>query len=289
MKRDHKRAVDVPGSASRPSILKIFWERIQPLSWLVSLVILLAIAEVLIKLFHVPPYVLPAPSDIARSLWRGFATGLTATNGYYIHIWTTFVEAFSSFVIGSALGVLMGAMIQHFPKTKQFVLPYAIGLQSVPKIALAPLLIVWFGFGVSSKIVLGILLTFFPLMINTLAGLSSVEKERLELMQSLRASQWKTFRLVQLPSALPFVFAGLEMAAAYSVLGAVVGEFVGGQTGLGVLILNRNASLDISGALAALIILALLGVGLRHSVVALRKRLLFWSPSAEMLAKNKGE
>jgi NitT/TauT family transport system permease protein len=254
----------------------------------VSLAILLGLLELAVRLFQVPQYVLPAPSDIGQSLWRGFSAGLTAPTGYYVHIWTTFVEAFSSFVVGSGLGIVIGALIQHFPRSKQLILPYAIGLQSVPKIALAPLLIVWFGFGMASKIALGILLTFFPLMINTLAGLSSVERERIELMQSLKASQWKTFRLVQLPSAMPFIFAGLEMAAAYSVLGAVVGEFVGGQTGLGVLILNRNASLDISGALAALVILALLGVALRHAVVALRQRLLFWSPSAETLAKGDG-
>ncbi|HEX7055391.1 MAG TPA: ABC transporter permease [Burkholderiales bacterium] len=286
MRPHDKLTADAP--PTREHAWRGFAEQLRSWSWLISLAGLLVLLEAAIAYFQVPPYVLPAPSDIARSLWRGFTAGLSAPNGYYIHIWTTFVEAFSSFVVGSGLGIMIGALIQHFPRSKQFILPYAIGLQSVPKIALAPLLIVWFGFGISSKIALGILLTFFPLMINTLAGLSSVERERIELMQSLRASQWKTFRLVQLPSAMPFIFAGLEMAAAYSVLGAVVGEFVGGQTGLGVLILNRNASLDISGALAALVILAVLGVGLRHAVVALRRRLLFWSPSAEMLAKSEG-
>jgi NitT/TauT family transport system permease protein len=285
MRSDDRLTADASGAGHIGARIA---ERVRAWSWLISLAGLLAVLEIAIRLFNVPQYVLPAPSAIGQSLWRGFAAGLTAPNGYYIHIWTTFLEAFASFVIGSGLGILIGALIQHFPRSKQFILPYAIGLQSVPKIALAPLLVVWFGFGVSSKIALGILLTFFPLMINTLAGLSSVERERIELMQSLKASQWMTFRLVQLPSAMPFIFAGLEMAAAYSVLGAVVGEFVGGQAGLGVLILNRNASLDISGALAALVILALLGVALRHAVVALRRRFLFWSPSAETLAKSEG-
>jgi NitT/TauT family transport system permease protein len=141
----------------------------------------------------------------------------------------------------------------------------------------------------SSKVVLGVLLTFFPLMINTAAGLAGVERERLELLQSLKASPWKTFRLVKLPSALPYIFAGLEMAAAYSVLGAVVGEFVCGTSGLGVLILNRNAALDIAGAIAALVILALMGIGLQRLVVLLRNRLLFWAPSPETFPSERGQ
>lgn len=201
-----------------------------------------------------------------------------------MHITTTAIEALASFVIGSLLGVVAGALIIQFSLLRRIVLPYFIGLQSVPKVALAPLFVVWFGLGISSKIVLGVLLTFFPLMINTAAGLASVERDRLELMQSLKASGWKTFRLVKLPSALPFIFAGLEMAAAYAVLGAVVGEFVGGTSGLGVLILNRNAVLDVAGSLAALIILALMGVGLQRAVAAVRARVLFWAPSQDTLA-----
>jgi NitT/TauT family transport system permease protein len=232
----------------------------------------------------VPSYVFPAPSEIFKALFAGFAEPIFSRSGYYMHITTTAIEALASFVIGSLLGVVAGALIIQFSLLRRIVLPYFIGLQSVPKVALAPLFVVWFGLGISSKIVLGVLLTFFPLMINTAAGLASVERDRLELMQSLKASGWKTFRLVKLPSALPFIFAGLEMAAAYAVLGAVVGEFVGGTSGLGVLILNRNAVLDVAGSLAALIILALMGVGLQRAVAAVRARVLFWAPSQDTLA-----
>jgi NitT/TauT family transport system permease protein len=244
---------------------------------------LVALIEAIVRVFAVPSYVFPAPSEIVKALYSGFAESIFSRSAYYMHITTTAIEALASFVIGSSLGVVVGALIIQFSLLRRIVLPYFIGLQSVPKVALAPLFVVWFGLGISSKIVLGVLLTFFPLMINTAAGLASVERERLELMQSLKASGWKTFRLVKLPSALPFIFAGLEMAAAYAVLGAVVGEFVGGTSGLGVLILNRNAVLDVAGSLAALIILAVMGIGLQRAVVAARVRVLFWAPSQDIL------
>jgi NitT/TauT family transport system permease protein len=259
------------------------------LTGLASFLGLLALIEIWTRFFEVPNYIFPRPSEVLSALVAGFWAPVFARSSYYIHIATTATEALAAFFIGSALGIAVGALIIQFPFLKRHLLPYFIGLQSVPKVALAPLFVVWFGLGMSSKVVLGVLLTFFPLMINTAAGLAGVERERLELLQSLRASPWKTFRLVKLPSALPYIFAGLEMAAAYSVLGAVVGEFVGGTSGLGVLILNRNAALDIAGAIAALVILALMGIGLQRLVVLLRNRLLFWAPSPETFPSERGQ
>jgi NitT/TauT family transport system permease protein len=250
---------------------------------------LVAALEAVVRVFEIPSYILPAPSEIMVALYRGFAGSFFSRGSYYVHIGTTATEALAAFAIGSAIGIAVGALIVQFPLLRRLVLPYFIGLQSVPKVALAPLFVVWFGLGMSSKIVLGVLLTFFPLMINTAAGLASVERERIELMQSLKATGWKTFRLVTLPSALPFIFAGLEMAAAYAVLGAVVGEFVGGTGGLGVLILNRNAALDIAGSLAALVILAVMGIILQRAVAFARARVLFWAPSHDALRFDEDE
>jgi NitT/TauT family transport system permease protein len=207
--------------------------------------------------------------------------------GFYIHIATTLIEALTAFVVGGILGILMGALMVQFPSIRNLILPYVSGIQSIPKVALAPFFVVWFGLGISSKIVLGVLLTFFPLLINTAAGLANVDRDRIELMMSMKASGWQTFRLVKLPSALPYIFAGLEMAAVYAILGAVVGEFVGGQTGLGILILNRNAVLDIGGALAALILLALMGVLLQKAVSIVRMKVLFWEPSRSALQADR--
>lgn len=255
----------------------------------VLFVVLVGFVEAVVRVFAIPSYIFPAPSDILIALYAGFANPIFSRAAYYLHIATTATEALTAFAIGSTIGVAVGALIVQFPLLRRIVLPYFIGLQSVPKVALAPLFVVWFGLGISSKIVLGILLTFFPLMINTAAGLSSVERERIELMTSLKATGWKTFRLVTLPSALPFIFAGLEMAAAYAVLGAVVGEFVGGTSGLGVLILNRNAALDIAGSLAALVILAVMGIILQRAVAVVRARVLFWAPSHDTLRFDQGE
>jgi NitT/TauT family transport system permease protein len=253
------------------------------------LVVLIGVLELFVRMFEIPAYVFPAPSEILIALYVGFANSVFSRAAYYIHIVTTATEALAAFGIGSALGIVVGALIVQFPLLRRIMLPYFIGLQSVPKVALAPLFVVWFGLGISSKIILGVLLTFFPLMINTAAGLSSVETERIELMVSLKATGWKTFRLVTFPSALPFIFAGLEMAAAYAVLGAVVGEFVGGSSGLGVLILNRNATLDIAGSLAALVILAVMGILMQWGVTFVRARVLFWAPSQDALRFDKAE
>lgn len=251
------------------------------LPWLISLVVLLAALELGTRIFAISRLVAPPPSAVFEALVRGFSTELTARDGYYLHLGTTLLEALFGFTIGSVFGIGLGATVNHVPVLKRILVPYLIAIQSLPKIAIAPLFVVWFGFGVESKIVMGVLLTFFPLLINTMAGLEGVEPERLELMKSLKAGAWKTFRLVKFPSALPFVFAGLEMGAAYSVLGAVVGEFVGGQSGMGVLILNMNASMDIAGTFSALVVLGAMGMVIGRSLGAVRRRVLFWAPSAE--------
>ncbi|MEP9377183.1 ABC transporter permease [Aquabacter sp. CN5-332] len=254
---------------------------------ILSFIVLVLALEGGLTYFAVPDYVLPRPSQIFMSLVRGFAPPFLSPSQYYINIATTLTEALASFVLGSAFGILAGTLVVEFKGVRRLALPYVIGLQSVPKVALAPLFVVWFGFGIESKILLGVLLTFFPLLINTAAGLSSVERDRIELMSSLKAKRWTTFRLVKFPSALPYIFAGLEMAAVYSILGAVVGEFVGGNSGLGVLILSRNAALDIAGSLAALVILAVMGIALQRSVAFARSRMLFWAPVHDTLDSDQ--
>jgi NitT/TauT family transport system permease protein len=290
MSTDDRLAADRP-TQSRPEAepgarVGRFGDRLLGIVLFVGLV---ALVEIVVRVFDVPNYIMPAPSEVFYALYAGFARSPFSPAAYYMHILITGGEALAAFAIGSVIGIAAGALVVQFPLFRRLVLPYFIGLQSVPKVALAPLFVVWFGLGMSSKIVLGVLLTFFPLMINTAAGLASVERERLELMASLKAGAWKTFRLVTLPSALPFIFAGLEMAAAYAVLGAVVGEFVGGNGGLGVLILNRNAALDIAGSLASLVILAVMGIVMQRAVAFVRARVLFWAPSQDALRLDRGE
>ena len=262
------------------------WDRSLPLLLLVAVI---GVIEGGLRFFQVPVYVMPPPSAIFMALVQGFEVPFWSPSGYYLNILTTLTEAVASFVIGSLLGILLGGLIVEFPRVRRLAMPYIYGLQSVPKVALAPLFVVWFGFGMESKIFLGILLTFFPLLINTAAGLVSVERDRIDLMLSLKASSWTTFRLIKFPTALPYIFAGLEMAVTYAVLGAVVGEFVGGNSGLGVLILSRNSAMDISGSMATLVLLAAIGIALQRLVSLARARVLFWAPSHDALLDSGEE
>jgi NitT/TauT family transport system permease protein len=269
-----------------PNILSKLWDRVLPILLLIAVI---GLIEGGLRFFQVPVYVMPPPSAIFLALIHGFDVPLASPEGYYLNILTTLTEAVVSFIIGSILGIFLGGLIVEFPRLRKLAMPYIYGLQSVPKVALAPLFVVWFGFGMESKIFLGILLTFFPLLINTAAGLVSVERDRIDLMLSLKATPWTTFRLIKFPTALPYIFAGLEMAVTYSVLGAVVGEFVGGNSGLGVLILSRNAALDISGSMATLVLLAIIGIALQRLVSLARARILFWAPSHDALLESEEE
>jgi NitT/TauT family transport system permease protein len=145
-------------------------------------------------------------------------------------------------------------------------------------VAVAPIIVLWLGFGLASKVAIVALLTFFPVLITALAGFQAVEPERIELLRSLSASRWHIFTKVKFWTALPFIFAGLEMAAAFAVVGAIVGEFVGAQAGLGVLILQLDSAMDVGGSFAVFVILSLMGIALSAIIRALQNRVLFWQP-----------
>jgi NitT/TauT family transport system permease protein len=233
-----------------------------------------------VALLRLPFYALPPPSQIAVALVDGFSTDPSARAGFLSHIITTLSEALIGLVIGCTLGIALGAVLAESRLAGRYGFPYVVALQAAPKIALAPILIIWLGLGLASKIVLVVLITFFPLVISTMAGIKSVDSERIELMTSLSASRWQTFRLVKFPSALPFIFAGLYQAILNSIVGAVASEFVAAQRGLGVLIQELTLKMNISGVYAVLIILAVIGIGLSQAISATRARVLFWAPKA---------
>lgn len=243
----------------------------------VLLVVILAAWEWGVPYFEVPNYVLPTPSAIVTALWRGLDAGLFDRGGYWLHTGVTVSEVLLGFFIGSSVGLLLGTIISQFRILDATLRIYLIAIQSLPKVALAPIVVLWFGFGLTSKVVIICLLTFFPLLVNSMAGFKAVDPERLELMRALGANPWQIFWKVRLPSALPYIFAGLDMAAVFAVVGAIVGEFVGAQRGLGTLILSMNAQMDIAGTFSVFIILSLVGVLLHQGLRALERRLLFWS------------
>jgi len=149
----------------------------------------------------------------------------------------------------------------------------------MPKVALAPLIIVWFGLGLTSKVVNAALVAFFPLMVNTIVGLRSAEEDKVNLMKSLAATRTQIFWMLQLPNAMPYIFAGLEIAMIFALIGAIVAEFVGAQAGLGMLIQSMNFTMDVAGQFSVLLLLSLIGLGLNWIVIAVRRRVLFWDAS----------
>lgn len=233
---------------------------------------LLAYWEFHVWYFEVEALLLPPPSKILVALWYGVSSGIFIT-----HLGITVYRALSGFVIATALGITLGALISQFRFFERTIYPWVVALQTVPKIAIAPLILVWCGYGSMSKIFTAALVAFFPVLVNTITGMRSCEQSKRDLMRSLRASRWLTFRMVELPNALPFIFAGLNVALVFSILGAIVGEFVGSKDGVGFLILDANYQLDIPRVFALLILLGIYGV-LCHAVLQFAQtKLVFWN------------
>jgi NitT/TauT family transport system permease protein len=239
--------------------------------------------EALVRVLQVPPFILPAPSAVAVALARGLASGL-----YLKHLGYTVLETALGFLLGSALGGGLGALVATNRYVEIFLYPYIVMFQSLPKIALAPLIVIWFGLGLLSKVVNAALVAFFPLLVNTVVGLKSADEDRVNLMRSLTASERQIFWMLRLPSALPFVMAGLDVALIFALIGAIVGEFVGATAGLGMLIQSMNFTMDVSGQFSVLLILSGVGLVLNRLVVLVRRRVLFWDPS-EKRAPATGE
>jgi len=238
------------------------------------LVASLAAWEGAVRALRVPAFILPRPSEIGAALYRGAVSGI-----YLQHLWVTGAETLLGFALGSLVAFVVGTGIAASRRTEYFLYPYIVMFQSMQKVALAPLVVVWFGLGLTSKVVSAALIAFFPLLVNTIAGLRSADEDRIDLMRSLDATELQIFRMLRLPSALPFIMAGLEVAMVFSLVGAIVAEFVGAEAGLGMLIQSRNFSMDVAGEFAVLFILALMGLLLNMALVFARRRVLFWDPS----------
>ena len=243
----------------------------------VGLLVLLVAWVIATHVYHAPPYVLPKPEAVLKALWSGLAVSPTSRLGYYIPLWSTLSNAALGFAVGCGLGLLLGSLMAESRTIEKLVMPYAFALQSLPKVAIAPLIVIWFGFGDGSKIAISALLAFFPLLINSFTGLRAIEPERIDLMRSLSASRFETYRLVKLPNAAPFIFAGLDMAVVYALLGTIVAEFLGAQSGMGVTITQAQAVSDVAGVFAALLILGALGVTLHGLVHRLERKVVHWA------------
>jgi NitT/TauT family transport system permease protein len=239
-----------------------------------SLIAFMVVWELTCHLFKVPTFLLPAPSDIALRLYdkRGLYLG---------HTWVTFYETVGGFVLAVLGGCLAAAVIVVIPALRDLIMPLLLIAQIVPKVAIAPILLIWFGYGLTPKVLIAFLVAFFPVVVNTAQGLASVERELLELGQSLKASRWQIFWKFRVPTALPDLFSGMKIAITLAVIGAVIGEFVGGNRGLGYLIIIANQELDTPLAFAAIFILSAGGIFL-YGLIELAERMVIpWSSSAD--------
>lgn len=218
-----------------------------------------------------PEYILPKLSAVARIFLDPATLAL-----YLEHTLVTLKEALLGLVIGCSLGFVVAVLLTESRVMMNTFYPYIIAMQCMPKVAIAPLLLVWFGFGLTSKVMVVILLCFFPMLVNTITGIRSVTRENLELFHAIRASRLKTLIHLLIPAALPSIFTGIELAVVVSLLGAIVGEFIGAEQGLGVLLLQAQFQMNIAGVFAILCVLALLGVVFNITVRTIRRRSLFW-------------
>ena len=236
---------------------------------LLLLIVLLAGWEAWCRLGRLSPLVLPPPSAVLATLWSEIATGRL-----WPHLAMTAAEMALGLGIGAAVGLGTGVLLAEFPALSRLLRPYVLASQLVPKLALGPLFIIWFGFGMTPTVVITALICFFPLMENTLTGISEVDASRRELFRMLGAGRLKTLLHLKLPSALPVIMAGLRVAVVLALVGAVVGEFIGGRIGLGASIVAAQSVMDSSLIFALFIVITALGMLLYEAVRLIERRVL---------------
>lgn len=210
----------------------------------------------------VPRFIIPGPAET-------FATLTAPHYGWARHVAVTAGQAAAGFALAVLVGMALAVVFTWFAPVRRALMPLLVTLNLVPKVALAPLFIVWFGYGLLPNILITFIIAFFPIVITVARGLAEVEPELLDLVRVQRATRWQVFRKIQLPSALPYLFSGMRVAAVLAIAGTIVGEFIGSEAGLGFLMLSAQATLDTPAMFMALILITLVGVGLYVSVVVL--------------------
>ncbi len=245
----------------------------QAVPTLLLIVITLVIWEVAVRLMKIPHFVIPTPTSIAMELVNkqkalGYAAFITAEEILY------------GFMLSAVVGVLMALIIVRFERFGKAVYPLMVLFQNVPKIALAPLFILWFGYNLEPKILLIVVMAFFPISLNMLVGLRSADPNLIALMRSVGASRNEILRRVQIPNSLPYLMAGLKVGITLSVIGAIVGEFAGASAGLGYMIQFASTQMETALVFAALVEVSVLGVLFYYAVELLERRYITWAPNS---------
>ncbi len=221
--------------------------------------------------FEVSSIVLPGPYEILLALIK-----MMKTASFYRHLGVTLSEILAGFLLGSVGGIFLGISIGLSPALYRLLFPYIVAFETMPKVAIAPIVVIWAGYGMTSKIIITAMIAFFPLLANTVMGIRSAPREQVEMLRACCASRWQVFYMVQLKHAFPNIFTGLDIAIVLSVIGAIVGEFVGARAGLGYLILQNNFNFNIAGTFAVLFVLSAIGITLHWIVNKVHSRVVFW-------------
>lgn len=252
-------------------------EVIPPLLLFISVV---ATWDLLVRFEVVSTFILPPPLEVVDSL-----VGLLPTSLLWTNAALTMYETLAGFALGSGLAFILAVLSSLWPYFRKMVYPYMIALQVMPRIAITPVIIAWLGFGATPKVIIAATICFFPVYINTLTGMLTVDQDSLEMFRSLRASRWQTFTQLMLPGALPVTFAGLKTGMTLALIGAIVAEFVSAQAGLGLLIQQFTFQLNMGAAFAVLLLLTFLGLLLFLLMEYLDKQLVFWAHDARLAKK----
>lgn len=237
----------------------------------VVLFVVVLLWALIVRLGDYPPFILPTPFTVAQKAFVVLADG-----SLLHHTAVTLLEIALGLTLGVGAALVLGYVLGKNRVVEQFVAPYLVASQSVPVVAIAPLLVIWFGSGLLSKVLVCALITFFPTLISTIVGLRTVDRDLRDLMRSLKANRWQTFRKLELPSALPIIFGGLKLSVILAVVGAVVAEFMGASAGLGFLISLARGVFDTPLMFVAIISLVLIAQGLYLALTLLERSLLRW-------------
>jgi NitT/TauT family transport system permease protein len=262
-------------TTSQPNPKKGLTSRLSLGAWLPTVIavgIIVLILQILADAQVVTKLLLPKPTDVWKALISGFENGTLGP-----HVLATTWATTVGFVTAAIAAVIIAGILVALPTLERSIMPIFVALQVLPKVALAPLFVVALGFGLASKVAIIGVICFFPMLINSLEGLRVRSREHAEVFQWLDASPWQTFRYLRLPGAVPFVFAGLRVGAVFALIGAVIAEFVGSDSGLGYNILQSTANFDTAAVWACLVLLMIIGLAFHFAVVFCEKRFIFWS------------
>ena len=271
--------MDAPDAKTQGWFSAVTWRR--RAGTIALAVVVLTLWQVAVVALKVPGYILPTPTAVVNALLNGIQARL-----YGPHVSATLSAMLIGYGIGAGTGIVVGGLLAEFRPLERTVFPYIVAIQSVPKIALAPLFVMWLGYGLNSKVVMVALICFFPMVVNTMTGIASADRDRVDIVTTMTATRWQVFWHVRLPSAAGAIFAGLQVSVVLALIGALVGEFVGSDAGLGNLIQASQASLDTAGMFAVLVILAMIGIVATSLVRLAHRKVVFWETGARVTTET---